>query len=90
MGALVLVFFQKEWDRSCRRVPPTSVLRPGKFGGLLGGGLRGLGFTDTLTPDYSLWGDYRRPHDLVGRHLGSSRFQKAHPSVVQATINIWG
>lgn len=70
-------------------MPPTFVLEPEKFGGL-SGNLHGLGFTDTLTPDCSLWGDCGRPHDMVGRQLGSSRFQKAHPSVVQATVNIWG
>lgn len=70
-------------------MPPPSVLGPEKFGGL-SGNLRGLGFTDILTPDCSLWGDCGRPHDMVGRQLGSSRFQKAHPSVVQATVNIWG
>lgn len=71
--------------------PPHSREPPGpwKFGGL-SESLHGFGFTDTLVPDCPLWSDWGRTKDMVGRQLGSSRFQEAHPSLVQTTVNIWG
>lgn len=53
--------------------------------GGLSGSLRALGFPDPLTPDCSPWGDWGRIQDIVRRWLGSSKFQEAHPGLVQAT-----
>ena len=50
--------------------------------------LPALGFMDPLNTDCSLWGDWGRNQDIVGRRPGSSGFQETHPGLVQATINI--
>lgn len=81
---------RRGWGRRCQRKPPPhpqfrKLPGPWKFGGL-SESLHGLGFSDTLVPDCSLWGGPR----TWWRRLGSSKFQEVHPSLVQATVNIWG
>ena len=56
--------------------------------GGLSGSLHALGFPDPLIPDCSPWGDWGRLQDIVRGWLGSSKFQEAHPGLVQATKHL--
>lgn len=82
---------QRGWGRSCRRKPPPHPQFREPPGALEGWGLvrepawLGLHWFLIILYGGSLWGGPR-----TRRRLGSSKFQEAHPSLVQATINIWG